>query len=51
MAGWLILSGEGKIIPFFVFEVSPLMAPNPPLAEQVEAYHDAVLFRMRPALS
>ncbi|WP_454890288.1 cytochrome b [Sphingopyxis chilensis] len=39
-AGWLILSGEGKPIPFFGFELPPLVATNPALAEQVKEFHE-----------
>lgn len=40
VAGWLILSGEGKPVPFFGFELPPLVAPNPALAEQIEEFHE-----------
>lgn len=40
VAGWLILSGEGKPIPFFGFELPPLVATNPVLAEKVEEVHE-----------
>jgi cytochrome b561 len=40
IAGWLILSGEGKIIPFFGFELPALMAPNEALADQIAELHE-----------
>lgn len=39
IAGWLILSGEGKSIPFFGFNLPALMAENKPLAETIEEVH------------
>lgn len=39
IAGWLILSGEAQVIPFFGFELPPLMAPNKELAHQIEDLH------------
>ena len=42
LAGWLILSGEGKPIPFFGLELPPLIGPNEPLADQAEAIHELV---------
>lgn len=40
IAGWLILSAEGKPIPFFGFELPALVGQNRPLAEQVEEIHE-----------
>ncbi|WP_447932543.1 cytochrome b [Sphingopyxis fribergensis] len=40
VAGWLVLSGEGKPIPFFGFELPPLVATSPALAKQVEEFHE-----------
>ena len=40
IAGWLILSAEGKSIPFFGLELPPLVGANEPLAEQVEEIHE-----------
>lgn len=40
VAGWLILSGEGKVIPFFGFELPALIGKNPDLAERVEELHE-----------
>ncbi|SKB53921.1 cytochrome b [Sphingopyxis flava] len=40
LAGWLVLSAEGKLIPFFGLELPPLIAPNEGLAETVEALHE-----------
>lgn len=42
LAGWLILSGEGKPIPFFGLELPPLIGPNEALAEQAEEIHELV---------
>lgn len=39
-AGWLILSAEGEAIPFFGFELPPLVAANEALAKQVEELHE-----------
>lgn len=40
IAGWLILSGEGKSVSFFGFTLPPLVAPNGALAEQMEEWHE-----------
>lgn len=40
VAGWIILSAEGKTIPFFGFELWPLVSANSALAEQVEELHE-----------
>src|SRR5690606_2574899 len=40
LAGWLILSADGKPIPFFGIELPPLIAPNEGLAETIEALHE-----------
>lgn len=40
IAGWLILSAEGKAIPFFGFELPALTAPSERLAERVEELHE-----------
>ena len=42
LAGWLILSGEGKPIPFFGVELPPLIGPNEALAGQAEEIHELV---------
>lgn len=42
LAGWLILSGEGKPIPFFGLELPPLMGPNEDLAYEIEELHELV---------
>ena len=39
LAGWLILSGEGKPIPFYGLELPPLMAENEELAKTLEEIH------------
>ena len=40
VAGWLILSAEGKTIPFFGLELPALVGANEPFAEQVEEIHE-----------
>lgn len=42
LAGWLILSGEGKIIPFFGLELPALMGPDKALAHDIEEIHETV---------
>lgn len=42
IAGWLILSAEGKPIPFFGLALPPLTSPNDGLAHQVEELHELV---------
>lgn len=41
LAGWLILSAEGKAIPFFGFELPALIGKNEDLAELIEELHEA----------
>lgn len=40
LAGWLILSGEAKPIPFYGFSLPPLIAENKELAETLEEIHE-----------
>lgn len=40
IAGWIILSAEGKAVPFFGLELPPLVGENKGLAEQVEELHE-----------
>lgn len=40
VVGWLILSGEGKPIPFYGIELPALMAENESLAETLEEAHE-----------
>lgn len=40
VAGWLILSGEGKPIPFYGIELPALMTENKALAESIEEVHE-----------
>lgn len=40
VAGWLILSAEGEAIPFFGFDLPPLIAANLALAKNVEDIHE-----------
>jgi superoxide oxidase len=40
VAGWLILSAEGKSIPFFATELPALVGRNVQLADQVEEIHE-----------
>jgi cytochrome b561 len=42
LIGWLMLSAAGKPIPFFAWELPPLLAPNRSLAEVLEDVHEAV---------
>lgn len=42
LAGWAILSGEGKPIPFWGMHLPALMAENKPLAENIEEIHTTV---------
>jgi cytochrome b561 len=42
IGGWLILSGEGKTIPFWGLELPPLIAPDKDLAHQIEDIHKTV---------
>jgi cytochrome b561 len=42
IAGWLILGGEGKSVPFFGLELPPLIGPNDALADQAEEIHELV---------
>jgi superoxide oxidase len=40
IAGWIILSAEGKPIPFFGFEMPALVRPDKHLAHQAEEVHE-----------
>lgn len=40
VAGWLVLSGEGRTILFFGFTLPPLIAPDGALAERMEEWHE-----------
>lgn len=40
IAGWLILSGEGKPIPFWGLELPALIGPNKDLAHEIEELHE-----------
>jgi len=42
LLGWLILSAEGKVIPFFGLELPALIAPNEGSAELFEEIHELV---------
>jgi len=42
IGGWLILSGEGKPIPFYGLELPALIGKSREIAEQVEDIHKAV---------
>lgn len=42
LLGWLILSAEGKAIPFFGLELPALIAPNDESAELFEEIHELV---------
>jgi len=40
--GWLILSGEGKTVPFYGLELPGLIAENKELAENIEDVHKTI---------
>jgi cytochrome b561 len=40
LAGWLILSAEGKVIPFWGLELPALIATNKDLAHTIEEIHE-----------
>jgi cytochrome b561 len=40
IAGWLILSGEGRPIPFYGLELPALIGPDKALAESIEEIHE-----------
>lgn len=40
LGGWLILSAEGSVIPFFGLELPALVAPNESLAKTIEDIHE-----------
>jgi cytochrome b561 len=42
VAGWLILSGAGKPVPFYGINLPALMAENKVLAEDIEDIHKTV---------
>jgi cytochrome b561 len=42
LAGWLMLSAEGKPIPFFFLELPALIAKNKELAHQIKEVHELV---------
>lgn len=42
IAGWIILSASGKMIPFFGLSLPPLIGENKALAEQVKELHETV---------
>jgi cytochrome b561 len=42
IVGWLILSSAAKTIPFFGFELPPLVGANAGLSEQLEEVHETV---------
>jgi cytochrome b561 len=42
LMGWLILSAEGKAIPFYGATLPPLMAENHDVAELIEEVHEVV---------
>lgn len=42
IGGWLILSAEGKPVPFWGLTLPPLVAPNEELAELIEEVHETI---------
>lgn len=40
--GWMLLSSEGKVVPFFGLVLPPLVAPNAVLAGRIEGLHTTV---------
>jgi cytochrome b561 len=42
LSGWLMLSAAGKPIPFFAWELPPLVAPGRSLAKAFEELHEAI---------
>jgi superoxide oxidase len=42
LSGWLMLSAAGKPIPFFAWELPPLLAPNKSLAKGLKEVHEAI---------
>ena len=42
LLGWLMLSAEGKAIPFFGLNLPPLLAPDPVIAERAEGLHETI---------
>lgn len=42
LVGWLMLSAAGKPVPFFAWELPPLLAPSRSLAKILEEVHEAV---------
>lgn len=42
LAGWIILSAEGKPVPFFGLELPALVAKNHGIAESIEEIHETI---------
>lgn len=42
IAGWLLLSAEGKVIPFFGLQLPALIGEDKALAEQIKEIHETV---------
>jgi cytochrome b561 len=42
LSGWLMLSAAGKPIPFFAWELPPLVAPSRSVAKALEEVHEAI---------
>lgn len=42
IAGWLMLSAKGRVIPFYGLELPPLIAENKDLASQIKEVHETV---------
>ena len=42
LSGWLMLSAAGKPIPFFAWELPPLVAPSKSIAKAIAEVHEAI---------
>jgi len=42
LLGWIILSAEGKVIPFYGLDLFPLLSPDKTLADQVQDVHETI---------
>ncbi len=42
LSGWLMLSAAGKPIPFFAWELPPLVAPSKSVAKAIAEVHETI---------